>query len=238
MLKLFVALFSVLSMMAIMPLTANAASPVVHPGMSIYTNNGVGIGGSGTWCTVAAVGHDDAGRLLGFTAGHCIPPNENPDVKIAGTQTVIGHWVTKPTGFPEIYTTPPPDISHDYAFFEILPQFAISNQLPNGTRINAIGNTPVVNNHHCKYGQVSRTTCGWVRNVTNNVATTTAGIIPGDSGGPAYTATAPGQPTGTLIGINSAGLPGPNQFSGISGIMADVISQGPNTPGIGFEPLP
>jgi hypothetical protein len=213
--------------------TANADSIAdVHPGMSIATNGGPLNGGS--WCTLTAVGHDSAGRLLGLAAGHCIPPNSNSDVKSAGIDgngPVIGHWITAPTGFPTIYTNSPQDLSHDGAFFEINSGLTVSNQLPNGTHVNSIGSAPVLLQHMCKFGQVTQETCGWV-NFTGSPFGATAPIMPGDSGGPAYNASGPNQANVGLIGVTSAQFP--TRFSAIQNILADAATQGIT----GFTPLP
>lgn len=241
--KLFaVAAAAVASLFVVAPMTAQATDPLptVHPGMSITMNGGPTQLPEGSTCTLAAVGHDSTGRLLGLAAGHCIPPSEAPEVYtsngpfgVGGNGVHIGNWITKPTGFPGIYTDPNnQDLSRDGAFFEILPGIPVSNQLPNGTRINGIQSAgPNFLQHHCKYGQLTQTTCGWVTK-TGSPFESTAGAGPGDSGGPAYTASFPNQPTGKLLGITSAMMP--NRYSDITNILADAATQGVT----GFTPLP
>ncbi|MBO2447831.1 hypothetical protein J4573_12075 [Actinomadura barringtoniae] len=86
----------------------------------------------------------------------------------------------------------------------------------------------------CKYGQVTQRTCGVVTEFTDNVMYSWAGIFPGDSGGGVVL-------KGGFAGVNSAINPshanGPFQFTNIAGILADLNKQGPQTVGIGFQPL-
>lgn len=223
------------------PVQAQTPIPTVHPGMSITMNGGPINLPEGSTCTVAAVGTDDTGRLLGLAAGHCIPPSgaaevytSNGPLGFGGNGVHIGNWVTRPTGFPDIYTDPNNQVlAYDGAFFEILPGVAVSNRLPNGTRINGIQSEgPSQWQHHCKYGQSSFTTCGFVTRSGISPFESTAGVLPGDSGGPAYTATLPYQSTGKLLGVTSAALP--SRFADIDDILADVAHQGVT----GFKPLP
>lgn len=215
------------------------APPTVHPGMSITMNGGPTNLPEGSTCSVAAVGHDQSGRLLGLAAGHCIPPSEAPEVYtsngpfgVGGNGVHIGNWVTKPTGFPGIYTNQPQNLSYDGAFFEILPGTPVSNQLPNGTRINKIqSNGPGMWQHFCKYGQTTVETCGWVTK-TGSPFEGTPGVAPGDSGGPAYAVPAPNWPSGALLGVSSAAFP--SRWADITNILQDTASDGVSS----FTPLP
>lgn len=221
-------LFAVIaaSILATFTLAAPSATaqelPTMAPGVTVMTHSGPP---EGTWCTLGAIGNDDAGRLLGLTAGHCIPPDEAPEVR-AADGTVIGNWVTKPTGFPTIYTDlENQDLSHDGAFFEFVDGVPVTNQMVNGTRIDGIQSAgPNLWQHHCKFGQVSGVTCGWVSKAGVSPFESSAGVIPGDSGGPAYTASWPNQATGKVLGITSAA--NPNRFSDITNILADSEPQG------------
>lgn len=240
MMKRLIACLSALALSAapllfVGPAQSQAPAPVVHPGMSIAMKGGpLNMPNGGSTCTVAAVGKDDKGRLLGLAAGHCIPPDSNPEVQASNTVLgltggpVIGKWVTKPTGFPGIYTNPAnQDLSHDGAFFEINPGVAVHNRLPNGVAINRIqSDGPAMWQTFCKFGQVSQTTCGLVtRAGVSPFESWMTLVLPGDSGGPAYVN------NGALVGVTSAALP--SRFSDITNILADSAPQGVT----GFTPL-
>ncbi|MGQ4596684.1 IPT/TIG domain-containing protein [Nocardia sp. R6R-6] len=208
------------------------------PGTSIMSDGGLPCG---SWGTVGAVGYDRLGNLVALTAGHMMTRNTGTqEVYLTGNQGLgpIGYyatWTTNWPGFPSLRF--PADSSKDYAVIK-LDRTKINpvNRTPNGTVINRIGADPVpLSDIMCKYGQVSGTTCGLVIEYKNNVISSWAAIIPGDSGGPVTTRSG-------LVGIISAINPlnpwAPFQFSGIHGILDDIAAQGPSTIGIGFTPLP
>ncbi|MEU2174758.1 IPT/TIG domain-containing protein [Nocardia sp. NPDC019219] len=208
------------------------------PGMSITSDGGPP---RGSWGTVGAVGYDELGNLVALTAGHMMTRNTRAqEVFLSGNRGLgpVGYYATWPTnwpGFPSMRF--PADSSKDYAVIK-LDETKIDpvNTTPNGTVINRIGVAPVpLSDIMCKYGQVSGTTCGLVIEYKNNVISSWAAVIPGDSGGPVTTRSG-------LVGITSAINPlkpwAPFQFTGIHGILDDIAAQGPGTIGIGFVPLP
>ncbi|MGW4324306.1 IPT/TIG domain-containing protein [Nocardia sp. NPDC004573] len=208
------------------------------PGSSITSAGGPP---RGSWGTVGAVGYDELGNLVALTAGHMMTRNTRAqEVFLTGHRGLgpIGYyatWATNWPGFPSMRF--PADSSKDYAVIK-LDETKIEpvNTTPNGTVVSRIGAHPVpFSDIMCKYGQVSGTTCGLVIGYENNVISSWAAIIPGDSGGPVTTHSG-------LVGITSAINPlepwAPFRFTGIHGILADIAAQGPNTIGIGFTPLP
>ncbi|WP_051046771.1 IPT/TIG domain-containing protein [Nocardia asiatica] len=207
------------------------------PGTSILSDGGPPCG---SWGTVGAVGYDELGNLVALTAGHMMTRNTRAqEVFLTGNRKLgpIGYYATWPTnwpGFPSFRF--PADSSKDYAIIK-LDETKINpvNRTPNGTVVSRIGARPVpLSDIICKYGQVSGTTCGLVIEYENNVISSWAAIIPGDSGGPVTTRSG-------LVGITSAINPlnpwAPFQFTGIHGILDDIAAQGPDTIGIGFTPL-
>lgn len=216
----------------------------VGPGSSITSDGGPP---AGSFCTVAAVGRDDLNRLVALTAGHCTTrPGEHQEVFLSGTAAVaprlIGTYETITTNWPGFPSTEfPVDSSQDYAVI-LLDETQVNpkNTAPDGTKVDRLYTTPPVplQDIMCKYGQITGLTCGIVMQFENNTIRSWAGIFPGDSGGPVVI-------NGGFAGISSAINPtavlppaAPFQFSGIVGILNDIASQGPNTVGIGFEPLP
>lgn len=206
---------------------AQADAPVVRPGASILT--GTGLSGiedmTGTTCTVTAVGRDDQNRLLGLTAGHCVPQGTNKEVRLTVGNVRVGEFITEPTGFPGIYTQTPPNLSRDGAFFLLDEGVVGSNVLPDGGKIWGLESTPWAWEHVCRFGQFSRAACGWTIASSGNVVTFSMiiPVIPGDSGGPVHQG-------GRLAGITSSY----NKFSGIDGILADAALDGVT----GWAPLP
>jgi hypothetical protein len=216
----------------------------VGPGTSITSDGGPP---AGSFCTIAAVGRDDLGRLVALTAGHCTTrPSEHQEVYLSGTAAVaprlIGTYETITTNWPGFPSTQfPVDSSKDYAVI-LLDETVVNpkNTAPDGTtfdRLYTIAPAPM-QDIMCKYGQITGLTCGLVFQFENNTIRSWAAILPGDSGGGVVI-------NGGFAGINSAINPltvlppgAPFQFSGIVGILEDIASQGPNTVGIGFEPLP
>ncbi|MBF6471014.1 MULTISPECIES: IPT/TIG domain-containing protein [Nocardia] len=208
------------------------------PGTSIVSDGGPPCG---SWGTVGAVGYDELGNLVALTAGHMMTRStRTQEVFLTGNRRLgpIGYYATWSThwpGFPSMRF--PADSSKDYAVIK-LDETKINpvNTTPNGTVISRIGTHPVpLSDIMCKYGQVSGTTCGLVIEYQNNVISSWAAVIPGDSGGPVTTRSG-------LVGITSAINPlkpwAPFQFTGIHGILDDIAAQGSGTIGIGFTPLP
>ncbi|MGK8556175.1 IPT/TIG domain-containing protein [Nocardia gipuzkoensis] len=208
------------------------------PGTSIMSDGGLPCG---SWGTVGAVGYDELGNLVALTAGHMMTRDTGTqEVFLTGNPGLgpIGYYATWSTNWPGFPLRQyPVDSSKDYAVIK-LDETKINpvNKTPNGIVIKKIGAEPVpLRDIICKYGQVSRKTCGLVIEYKNNVISSWAAIIPGDSGGPVTTRSG-------LVGITSAINPlnpwAPFQFSGIHGILDDIAAQGPSTIGIGFTPLP
>jgi hypothetical protein len=221
---------------------ANYYPVPVGPGTSIQTEDGPFAGGS--WCNIAAVGRDDHNRLVALTAGHCntkhdvsqpvywSPTVEHPKVQIGTFETINSH--------PEYVGTYPLNSQMDYAIV-LLDETKVAprNTTPTGQVYDHLNTTlPVAGvDLMSKYGQVS----GYVANcaisaVENNVIYSAGcGNLPGDSGGGVII-------NGGVAGVNSGTDPFAsggrnNLFTHISGILADLAAQGPNTVGIGFEPL-
>lgn len=173
-------------------------------------------------CTLTTIGNDAAGRLVGFTAGHCgeagskVVAERNPD---AG---VIGHFA---------YSNP--DL--DYAVIE----FDRSRVTP----VNRIGNTTIANtgapaqfpNIICKEGRTTGNTCGLAYGDVfgSNVETwSQMCVVEGDSGAPVVIGN-------TLVGMVNAYLAvaclGPEVGTNMNSILA-AANKG-NQPGAGFRPI-
>ncbi|CAM2896391.1 peptidase S1 family protein [Skermania piniformis] len=184
-------------------------------------------GGSGividdrTECTLATIGNDNAGRLVGFTAGHCgeggaqVVSEQNPD---AGT---IGRFA---------YSNP--DL--DYAVIEfdrakVTPVNRIGN-----TTIARIGSPAQFPNIVCKQGRTTGNTCGLAYGDVfgSNVETwSQMCVVEGDSGAPVVVGD-------TLVSMVNAYLAvacvGPEVGTNMSTIMEAANRGGV---GAGFAPI-
>ncbi|MEU5844238.1 trypsin-like peptidase domain-containing protein [Rhodococcus sp. NPDC047139] len=147
------------------------------------------------WCSVAAIGHDDAGRLVAITAGHCYRTGTSPIWKVdeqhrgaIGTETdVASTGSVDPLGFPT-------DEVADYAVV-LLDETRVrgsNTSSPNdrGERVVlesvavfGAGEQPV--GTHCAAGRSTSVACaqGDVR-MDENLMSSPLLMRPGDSGGP------------------------------------------------------
>lgn len=188
---------------------------VVGPGTGYLT---VGPPGVGTTCSIAAVGHDAAGRLIALTAGHCIA---RPGLAVVPAATP---WVA-PIGVTG------PRSRQDFGVLELDPARVIPESSTAGVTVTAVGSA-APGESVCKVGQGTSRTCGVVSSVRSNgdVVSDTMTLW-GDSGGPLVQGT-------DLVGIVSrpvAAPGGPTVFT----VVAPNLSQlAAGDPGNGFVPVP
>lgn len=209
--------------------TAQAAPVVVGGGMSI----GRDIQGFGfllpDWCTLTAVGHDRAGRLVGLIAGHCAHGNRSNRVfdgnnRAAGPIGHFAHYVFDPNN---VATT------LDYGVIVFDPAKVAPTSSFGGFAINGVAPAPADGSFECKKGATTGVTCGLqvshdALNVTN-----TAFALGGDSGGPL---TLGDQLVGMVHGP-AGGVPvlNPTAFRSVAVQLADLDAK--NVPGSGFRLL-
>jgi hypothetical protein len=55
----------------VIALLAGLLAPTAAADGAVPLGGGAGIVVAGTYCTLATIGHDKTGELVGFTAGHC-----------------------------------------------------------------------------------------------------------------------------------------------------------------------
>lgn len=159
------------------------ASPtvVIGPGTGFVTTGAID---DLTACSFAAVGYDDAGRLVGLTAGHCVL---SPGLPV----TTVGNLAAGPVG-----TTVSGHWGPDYGVVELDPTKVVPVSSVGGVTVTSIGRAapgqPV-----CKSGVASGTTCGTVLDVRGDTdVVTTTPTVWADSGGALVSGT-------TLVGIAS-----------------------------------
>lgn len=206
-------------------------------------SGGVKVTTNGTaFCSLGAVGHDDAGRSVAMIAGHCMEKlgdpvylctdqTVNPLAPACGKGTFIGTYRTASTGRVD---TPVTDWSLDYAAIELAPGLALQSNTPRGLRVDGIAAAPPkFGQIVCKDGGRTGNSCGMVLGQpSGNVINTWGHAWFGDSGSPAVVGT-------KLVGFTStlaANPLGPFQYVGVHGALVDMASQGPVV-GRGFTPV-
>ena len=187
---------------------------------------GAGITVNGTLCTLATIGHDNTGELVGFTAARCGGPGS--PVAAAGSGAAVGNVVA---GDADLYSV----IKFDPAKVTPTANFA-------GFTINGIGPDPVVHQPACTHGAESGDTCGTIGTPTLVPGVVGAGYgswNPGDVGEPV---TVGGQLVGVtrnganMVFLDEARTVHHTDFALFSAVLAGVNARG--GPGAGFSPIP
>lgn len=214
---------------------ANAAPTVpVGPGTGLSGTPGVTL--SPGACSFGALGYDNAGRLVGLTAGHCKikPGYQNGDpVYKSTTGDLIGHW----TNVASWSGTNPPSPTLDYAVIELDPNVVIPlKTAENGSiTVSSFGAAALWNNV-CKNGIGTGQTCGLVNGTStpNNAFTSWASSNAGDSGGGTVLAG-----TSTMVGYvlgGNAAVPTNFIYQKIQPVLTAINAIGAE--GAGFTPVP
>lgn len=172
-------------------------------------------------CTLTAIGHDNANRLVGITAGHCGEPGYSIVPEHRQDLGTVGQIVGKNKGL-------------DYAVIQFDPaKVNPVNQIGN-VKITRVGAPAVFPDVVCKQGLRTGNTCGvvWGDLLQTNETWTQMCVIEGDSGSPVVLGT-------TLVGMVNAYMGvaclGPELGTNIDVIMADINAHG--GVGAGFRPI-
>ncbi|MFF0815260.1 serine protease [Rhodococcus sp. NPDC003318] len=194
---------------------STAASPAPIGGGS-----GILVGGEAL-CTLTAIGHDNAGRLVGLTAGHCGEPGYSIVAERHMDAGAVGHIRAKSREF-------------DYAVIEFDPAKVVPLNNVGGVTIHSVGAPAAFPDVVCKQGLRTGNTCGivWGDLLQTNETWTQMCVIEGDSGSPVVRGT-------TLVGMVNAYVGvaclGPELGTDIDIIMADLNAHG--GVGAGFRPV-
>ncbi|MEU5761658.1 S1 family peptidase [Nocardia sp. NPDC047648] len=194
---------------------AQTGPPVLGGGSGIIIDNQFE-------CTVTTVGHDNAGRLVGLTAGHCGDPGAQVYAEADREAGVIGRFAYS-------------NHDLDYAVIQFEPgKITPVNRIGNVTitGLGAPANFPQI---VCKEGRTTGNTCGiaWGDVFRTNVETwSQMCVVEGDSGAPVVVGT-------TLVGMVNAYLAlacfGPEVGTNMSAIVADINARG--GVGTGYVPI-
>lgn len=199
--------------------TASAAVPL---------GGGAGIIVDGSYCTLATIGHDKTGELVGFTAAHCGGPPAQ--VLVEGSE-----------GLGPVGTVVAANGDLDYAVIKFDPAEVTPIANFAGFVINGIGPEPEWHQSVCKLGAATGDFCSAKSSLPGpGTHMAMSGLFqPGDDGGPV---TSDGLLVGMIIGgwvipgwPLMADMPKTNMTK-FSAILDDVNATG--GPGAGFTPIP
>nr|WP_228768820.1 S1 family peptidase [Mycolicibacterium malmesburyense]CRL72769.1 putative protease [Mycolicibacterium malmesburyense] len=194
-------------------------------------------GGSGlvvngeTLCTLTAIGHDNRGRLVGFTSAHCGGPGATVGAEGADGAGVVGKMVAGNDAL-------------DYAVIEFDPQKVRPVNNVDGFQIDGLGPDPVSGDVACKLGRTTGYSCGVTWGPGKDPGTIVNQVCgqPGDSGAPV---TVNNRLVGMIHGAFSEVLPTcvikyiplhtPAVTMSFNTQLADITAK--NRPGTGFVPI-
>jgi hypothetical protein len=215
---------------ALIVLTTRVSGVAAADG-TVVLGGGASIIVAGSYCTLATVGHDHTGDLVGFTAASCGGP---------GSQVVAEGGENHGT----VGTVAAADDDLDYAVIKFDPAKVVPTANFAGFTINGIGQDPSdFGQPVCTQGGATGNGCGAFRfggPRPGIVAAVMPMWQPGDDGAPVTV-------DGQLVGITRKGyagylnpVPWPGLRSNIgftlfSAILADVNAKG--GPGAGFSPI-
>lgn len=212
-----------------------AGAAQAEPGAVLGGSSGI-IFENNAACSLTAIGHDSAGRLVGLTAGHCAPTGtrliaeKNPAAGVVGT-------VAYSDGGQGI----------DYAVIQFDPERVIPVRSVGATTIAGFAPAPGPGATVCANGRSSGFGCGVVWGGLDGTTINQGCSKPGDSGGPVTVGDQlVGMNQGRLIGLGGVGfdlpclLPAnpihsPAFFAPIDVIMGDIDARG--GVGAGFQPI-
>ncbi|MFI9505409.1 S1 family peptidase [Nocardia sp. NPDC052566] len=164
--------------------TAQAEPTAVLGGSSgvVFDNNAA--------CSLTAIGHDSAGRLVGLTAGHCAPAGARLVAEKTPAAGPVGTVAFSDNGQ-----------GIDYAVIEFDPAKVTPVRTVGATTIAGIGGEPGPGATVCSSGRTSGSDCGVVWGSLEGSTINQSCSKPGDSGGPVTVGD-------RLVGMNQGRLTG------------------------------
>lgn len=220
------AMLMTLATAVLMATTAHADAP-----LQIGGGSGIVVDGD-TLCTLTTIGHDNRGKLVGFTSAHCGGPGHQVAVEGAEGRGIVGIMVAGSEPL-------------DYAVIEFDPAMVQPVDNVKGFQIDGIGPDPAFGQVACKLGRTTGYSCGvtWgPGDVPGTILNQVCGQ-PGDSGAPV---TVNNQLVGMIHGAFTNGLPTcivkyvplhtPAVTVSINAVLSDLDAK--NRPGAGFVPIP
>lgn len=194
---------------------------------AVPLGGGAGIVVDGSFCTLATIGHDNTGELVGFTAAQCGGPGAQ--VVAEGTNEPVGSVVAANGDL-------------DYAVIKLDPAAVTPTANFAGFTINGIGPEPDYHQPACKQGGATGAICGHIDSLAGpGPHMNMTGLFqPGDEGGPATSdqllfAMILGGHVLTPLALGLTPIPVTHLVK-FSAILADANAKG--GPGAGFVPVP
>jgi hypothetical protein len=194
----------------------------------VVLGGGSGIVVEGSYCTLATIGHDHVGDLVGFTAGHCGGPGAPVVAEGADNHGPVGSVAAVGDGL-------------DYGVIKFDPAKVTPTASFAGFPINGIGPDPDWHQDVCTNGAANGIQCGDAGSIPGpgpHGAMSHAVFQPGDDGGPVTS-------NALLIGLAfrgrtawaNVGIPQIDftDYTKFSAILNDVNAKG--GPGAGFSPI-
>jgi hypothetical protein len=210
-------------------LLAGLLTPTAAAEGTVPLGGGAGILVDGNPCTLATIGHDNTGELIGFTSAHCGGPGAQVVAQGTDNRDTLGSITSTDNGLA-------------YAVIKFDPAKVAPTANFAGFPINGIGPDPSYQQPVCTQGSATGQGCGAIA-----IATVKPGIVgarvpawqPGDYGAPLTV-------NDQLIGLtqNGTNVVEPylvrvimhTNFPLFSAILGDVNAKG--GPGVGFSPIP
>jgi hypothetical protein len=224
------AVSAVLALMVLAVTFARPAAARADDLVPLGGGSGIVINGD-TFCTLTAIGHDNRGKLVGFTSAHCGGPGAQVASEAAANRGVLGAMVAGNEGL-------------DYAVIEFDPQKVQPVDNVGGFLIDGLAPDPVFGEVACKLGRTTGQSCGVTWGPGDQPGTILNQVCgqPGDSGAPV---TVDNHLVGMIHGAFSNDLPTcvtqyvplhtPAVTMSMNSVLADVNAK--NRPGAGFVPI-
>ncbi|MFX0579151.1 hypothetical protein [Nocardia nepalensis] len=190
--------------------TAQAAGNAVVGGSSglVFDNNAA--------CTLTAIGHDSAGRLVGLTAGHCAPTGSRFGAEQFLDAGVIGTVAYSDDGD-----------GADFAVLAFDPARVTPVRNVGPTTIAGFGAAPFPGQSVCTSGRSSGIDCGIVWGTLEGSTINQTCSKPGDSGGPVTVGD-------RLVGMNQGRVTG---FGGVGFNVPCTVAANPIHSPAFFAPI-
>lgn len=216
----------------IMALVAMLTPGIAHAEPPVVLGGGSGIIVNGeSFCTLTTIGHDNAGRLIGFTSAHCGGPGATVAAESAQNAGALGTMVAGNDAL-------------DYAVIQFDPAKVTPTKNVNGFQIDGLGPDPVFGEVACKLGRTTGYSCGVTWGPGKDPGTIVNQVCgqPGDSGAPV---TVNNRLVGMIHGAFTEDLPTcvvkfvplhtPAVTMSFNTQLADITAK--NRPGTGFVPV-
>jgi hypothetical protein len=169
---------------------AGAGAASAAPGNAVVGGSSGLVFDNNSACSLTAIGHDSAGRLVGLTAGHCAPTGARFGAEQSLDTGVIGTVAYSDDGQ-----------GLDFAVLEFDAAKVTPVRSIGVTTIAGLGDAPAAGSAVCTSGRSTGLDCGVVWGSLEGTTINQSCSKPGDSGGPVTVGD-------RLVGMNQGRLTG------------------------------